>query len=264
LLLLLGAIDLGRVFFVKIAVANAAREGALMAAQEPASWSAGAACSSSNKVMCAVQRESDGAGVTIAPADVALACSGGCSNTYGNRVTVTVTGHFSLLTPIMSVFTGGQNVTFSESAEADIIAYPASLPFPTPAPTPTPTPSPTPTPTPAPTGAPTPTPAGPTPSPSPTPTPVPTCAPPTVGFTTSQQNKNKPVIFTSTSTPTTGLCAISYYRWEFGDGATSAGSLPSASHDYGRTGQGLTFNVTLTVTTPGGTYSIILPVGVQG
>lgn len=251
LLLLLAAIDLGRVFYVKIAVANSAREGAIMAAQDPSSWSSGAACSSSNKVMCAALRESTGSWVTITPSDVTLICHGACSSTYGNRAKVTVTGHFSLLTPLLSGFTGGQNITLQESAEADILAYPAGAGFPTPAPTPTPTPAPTPTPT---------GPPAPTPSPTPTPTPMPTCAPPSVNFTTSQQNKNAAVVFTSGSAPTTGSCAISYYRWDFGDGTTSAGSLPSASHDYGKANEGVTFNVTLTVTTPGGTYSITLPV----
>jgi PKD repeat protein len=92
---------------------------------------------------------------------------------------------------------------------------------------------------------------------------VPTCAPPSVAFTTSQQNKNKPVVFNSTSRPVTGACAITYYRWEFGDGTTGAGSLPSAEHDYGKAGEGRTFNVTLTVTTPSGTYFITLPVSTQ-
>jgi PKD repeat protein len=81
-----------------------------------------------------------------------------------------------------------------------------------------------------------------------------------VSFTTSQQNKNKPVNFTSTSSPTTGPCAISFWRWDFGDGSTSAGAVPTASHDYGSANSGSTYNVTLTVTYPDGTAFLISPV----
>jgi PKD repeat protein len=51
--------------------------------------------------------------------------------------------------------------------------------------------------------------------------------------------------------PTTGDCAIDYWRWDFGDNSTSAGNLPTVSHDYGSANKGKTFNVTLTVTVPG-------------
>src|SRR5262245_14173227 len=90
LLLLLAAVDLGRIFYARITVTNAAREGAMVASKEPSSFSAGAACSSSNKVTCAAIRETDGSYVTVAPADVAMSCTPGCAASYGNRVNVTV------------------------------------------------------------------------------------------------------------------------------------------------------------------------------
>ncbi len=244
LLLLLGAIDLGRLFYARITVANAAREAAMVAASTPTSYTAGAACSASNRVMCAATRESSGSFVTVAPADVVLACAPSCAKTNGNRVTVTVTGHFEVLTPIIWVFTGGPNVTFNQSATADIIVLPAAASGPTPAPTVAPTV--------APTGS-----IAPTPSPTVAPTPV--CSA-SVSFTYTQQNRNRPVVFTSTSTPTSGACAITYWRWEFGNGQWAAGNLPSTSHDYGSANQGKTFNVTLTVTTPGGTFSTTAPI----
>jgi Flp pilus assembly protein TadG len=89
MVLLLGAVDLGRLFYAKITVTNAAREGAMMAAKEPTSWSAGAACSSSNRIMCAALREPNGSWVTVASADVALACTPSCSKSYGTTVKVT-------------------------------------------------------------------------------------------------------------------------------------------------------------------------------
>lgn len=253
LVLLLGAIDLGRLFYAQITVTNAAREGAMVAAVTPGSFSAGAACNTStNAVTCAATREGQGGFVTVAATDVAMSCDASCSRTYGNTVTVTVTGHFQLLTPLMWIFTGGPNVTFDRSATADIIVTPGAAGVP---PTPTPSPSPTPTPTPDPSASPTESPSA-----SPTPTPSPTCPPPFVGFTTTQQNKNKPVNFTSTSSPTSGGCAISFWRWDFGDGTTAAGAVGTTSHDYGSANQGHSFNVTLTVTTPSGTHSYVATV----
>ncbi|MHB8891143.1 MAG: TadE/TadG family type IV pilus assembly protein [Candidatus Limnocylindrales bacterium] len=251
LLLLLGAVDLGRLFYARITVTNAAREGAMMAADSPTSWSAGGVCSSSNKVMCAALRESNGSWVTVAAADVSLTCSPSCAKSYGTTVNVTVTGHFSLLTPLLWVFTGGQNVTFQESAVADVVILPEAAGVPTPTPSPTPSPTAEPTPSPDPSASVEPSAA---PTAEPTPSPTPACPAPLVGFSTSQPADKAPVSFTSTSGPTTGTCAISYWRWEFGDLTTSAGNLPSTSHDYGSP-KGRTFNVTLTVTTPGGTYS---------
>ena len=57
--------------------------------------------------------------MTVAAADVALNCSPvGCAAPIGSNVTVTVTGHFRLVTPLLAMFTGGQNITFSSSATA--------------------------------------------------------------------------------------------------------------------------------------------------
>jgi PKD repeat protein len=105
----------------------------------------------------------------------------------------------------------------------------------------------------------TPTPT-PTPAPTPTPTPI-SCALPLANFTFTQQNRNRPVVFTSTSTPTTGPCAITYWRWDYGDGTTDAGNFPTASHAFPQ--QGTTYNVTLTVTNPAGVTFLIQPVTTQ-
>ena len=262
LLLLLGAVDLGRLFYARISVNNAAREGAMAAAQAPGSFSSGSPCGPSNVVMCAATREPRGSFVTVSPADVALSCSPSCAKTYGTTVRVTVTGHFQVLTPLIWVFTGGPDVSFDATADADVVVIPPA-PLATAAPTPSPTPTPTPSPDPSASSNPSASPV-PTASPAPTPSPTPACAPPVVGFNPTQQNKNSPVVFTSTSTPTSGSCAISYWRWEFGDGTTHAGDLPTASHDYGEEDEGKTFNVTLTVTTPGGTFSFVRAVKTAG
>ena len=253
---MLATIDLGRLFYSQITVTNSAREGVMEASINPTSYSSGSACSATtNRVMCAATNESRNSFVTIAPADVSLACTPSCTKAYGNRATLTVTGHFSLLTPLMSVFTGGSIVTLTAAATADIVITPtAAAATPTPASTPAPTPAPTPTPDPN--ATPTPDPA-PTPSPSPTPT----CPLPYSGSTYTQQNKNKPVVFTSTSSPTAGPCAISYWRWDWGDSTTDAGNLPSASHAYAQKGH--TYSVTLTVTNPGGVTTTVITVTTQ-
>jgi hypothetical protein len=172
-------------------------------------------------------------------------------------VTVSVAGQFSLITPFLAPFLGGQTITLRSASTADIVNVPIAAGVATPTPTATPVGA-TPTPTPVPA---TPTPVGATPTPVPTPTPTPTptpCPAPIVGFTTSQQNKNKPVDFSSTSSPTSGACAITYYRWAFGDGSTDAGSASSTSHMYAASGT--TYNVTLTVTYPSGTVSLVTAV----
>jgi Flp pilus assembly protein TadG len=254
LLLALAAIDLGRIFYSEITVTNAARAGAVEASYNPTSFTAGSACSATNRVMCAATKESTGSFVTVGTGDITLACAPSCATgaTPANRVTVTVIGHFTLVTPLLAVFTGGTNITLQSVAVADIVTLPAAAGV-TPTPTPTPTATPTPTPTATAVGA-TPTPTA---TATATPTPVP-CPTPFVNFTYSQQNKNKPVILTSTSTPTTGSCAISFWRWDFGDATTSAGAVPSVSHDF--PAQSTTYNVTLTVTYPNGTTFLVAPV----
>jgi Flp pilus assembly protein TadG len=224
LLLVLAALDLGRLFYSRITVYNAAREGAFIGAYYPTSFSSGSGCNaSSNKIMCAVTNETTNSFVTVAPSDVSRTCNPGCA--APGTVTVSVTGHFSLVTPLLGCSPAGRT---SRSAR------------------PTPTPTATPTPTPTAPGA--------TPTPTPTPTATPSCALPVPGFNYSQQNKNKPVVFTSISTPTSGTCAITFWRWEFGDGEVAAGNLASVSHDYNR--EKTTFSVRLTVTNPAGVASV--------
>jgi Flp pilus assembly protein TadG len=259
-LLSLAAIDLGRVFYSLITVTNAARAGAMEAAYHPDSWSSGSPCAATNRVMCAATRESTNSFVTVTTADVTMSCSTSCAKgaNPANRVTVSVAGQFSLITPFLAPFIGGQTITLRSASTADIVNVPAAGGVPTPTPTATPvgaTPTPTPVPaTPTPVGA-TPTPV-PTPTPTPAPTPTPTpCPAPIVGFTTSQQNKNKPVDFASTSSPTAGACAITFYRWAFGDGSTDASAASSTSHVYAASGT--TYSVTLTVTYPSGTVSLV-------
>ena len=168
LLIFAGTLDLGRVFYAQISLANAAREGAFQAARTPASFQAGQPCNTAtNLVVCRVLLESKDSFVAVQPADVAMACTpSACTKAVWNTVKVTVHGSFVLLTPLLSSLLGGQTLTLSGEATAQLDVFTAA---------PTPTPSPTPIPTPIPTATPTPAPSA-TASPSPSPTPA--CANP--------------------------------------------------------------------------------------
>lgn len=269
MLLVAGTIDLGRIFYSQVTVANAAREGAIEAAMKPTSWVNGGACNKdTNRVMCRVINEAKGSFVSIAPADVSLVCDPACTKAIGNEVTVTVKGHFSLLTPLMAVFTGGQNVTFASTATAQIATPPAggTASTPTPSPTPTPTPTPTPAPTATATAGPTATPTV-APTPTPTPTPTPCFAPkasftviPTGGFATKPSRPGTVFTFTDTSFNMTAGCSP-VWSWSFGDGSGTS-SLKNPTYVYAKQNTNPGFQVTLVVTNSLGnaTHSVFIRV----
>jgi Flp pilus assembly protein TadG len=132
LFLLLGALDLGRVFYTKIAVTDAAKEGALVASQKK----------TTSEIVAAVVSEAKGGFVEIDAANVTAAeCP---SNPDGTTppIPVTVEAPFHALTPFVAGVLGGDDVMIGATATARCRYTP---PFPgTPAPTPSPTPTPTP------------------------------------------------------------------------------------------------------------------------
>ena len=65
LVLILGAMDLGRVFYVKTVLTNAAREGANTLSRYPTDSTAGY-----NRTLAAIQAEGNSSGVTIADGEV--------------------------------------------------------------------------------------------------------------------------------------------------------------------------------------------------
>ena len=69
--LIAATLDLGRVFYSQITIANAAREGAMQAADTPTSFLANQACNkTTNKVMCRVVTRPRARSSSVAPADV--------------------------------------------------------------------------------------------------------------------------------------------------------------------------------------------------
>jgi PKD repeat protein len=122
LLFLAAALDLGRVFYANITLNNAAREGAFQAAVTPELYAAGQPCDqATNRVVCRVQNETVGSMVAIQPDDIDMTCNPGtCPEAAGATVTVTVGGDFRLVTPLLSIVFGGQDLRLTSSAVAQI------------------------------------------------------------------------------------------------------------------------------------------------
>jgi Flp pilus assembly protein TadG len=115
-------LDLGRVFYANISLNNAAREGAMQAAADHATFVQDGPCDPvNNNIVCRVQIESKGSAVTIASTDITRTCSiAGCPRAAGSTTTVTVRGTFQLVTPLLSVVFGGQTLHLTSSATAQI------------------------------------------------------------------------------------------------------------------------------------------------
>jgi PKD repeat protein len=139
LILIASALDLGRLFYSQISVNDAAREAVLEASQRPTSFIPNTACTSANKesnrIMCRATNEAQGSFVTVSPTDVSVACSTSpcpAIPTLGQTVSVTVVGHFRLITPLLAVFFGGQDTTFASTASAQLLATPPAVTIPGP------------------------------------------------------------------------------------------------------------------------------------
>lgn len=193
LVLLLMAVDFGRLFTTYVSVNNAAREGAFYAAEhakdtpfDPTAYSDASRAAARREVNVQGQ---GGEGtlsfsgptchVAGAPAST-LNCDAAAasSSAVGHQVSFEVARPFSLLTPFVGDLFGG-SLDLRATATAPVLS-PATVTILAPGETPTPQPTasatPAPTPTPDPGATPTPTPdPGATPTPTPSPTPTPTC-----------------------------------------------------------------------------------------
>ncbi len=248
LVLLSAAIDLGRLAYARIAVENAAREGAFQASVTPTSFTAGQPCPpvnplsgepDTNLVICRALLEVQGSVVSLSPSDITLACSPSCDAGIGNTVTVNVSSTFRLLTPFMAAFFGGYSVNFGSSATMQIETLPdppATYSPPSPSPSVDPSES---------------------PSPEPSPSVDPGCNAPSAGFTyttedgTGSSTGNKsPVAMTVVDTSTaSGPCPISSWTWDWGDGTITYGQVQDQPHFFYNPGPAAnkSFSVTLVV-----------------
>lgn len=240
MLFFVAVLDLGRMSGAQIAVTNAAREGAFQAAKTPTDFTKLSGCpadGATNRVYCRVKLESSG-GVTILPGDVTVVCSHPtCATGIGSTVTVSVDGHFQLFTPLMGVFFGGQDVTFTASSTQQRETLPVSGASATPTASPSPSASPS---------------AAPSASASVAPSTAP-CTLPSAGFTytTSPKSDKAPVSLLVTDTSTSIACGMSSWFWDFGDNTTSTVQSPTSGgpHVYRVKG---TYTITLIVTNAAG------------
>jgi PKD repeat protein len=197
LLLLLMAIDFGRLFFSYVQINNAAREGAAYAAANPTDLS-GITTYARQETDAQSQRGEGTLAVSAACADpsgVAIACvdaTGGAG--AGNRITVTVKEPFSFLTPLINtVF--GNNLDMSASATAAVLGLAPGA------------------------GASAP----------------PGCPSPSAAFTVTVSGLTVN-LDASASSPLTGACAIAGFNWDMGDGLGAPIVGQTTSYTYGSSG----------------------------
>ena len=279
LLLLAAAIDLGRLFYSQITIANAAREGALAAAQEPTKFQPGFDCDathgpSSNRITCAIQKETKSSALSVPAGRISMSCDGtpvitpsdvtaNCVGSMDHTIAITVTGQFSLVTPLLSMFTGGQTIDLSSTATS----VPRELP-PTPPPAPSATASPSPSPSSSPSADPSASPSvAPSDSPSPSSSIAPSASPsggqclaPIADFAWSPASPSKKsnITFLDHSINMNVPSCSLHWTWSFGDG--SGGSLvQNPVYAYQFRG---TYTVTLLVTNSAGSNQRVQSVSV--
>jgi TadE-like protein/PKD domain-containing protein len=242
-------LDLGRLAAAQLSVANAAKEGAFQASTTPSDFNPSNPCPStgdSNLVLCRVQLELKGSGISVNPSDISITCSQtGCPTGMGSRVTVSVTGRFQLLTPVLSPFFGGTNVAFTRSStvQRETLPAPATLPPITTTTTSSTTTSTSTSTTTTSTGTATTT--------TSTTSTSSACTIPSAGFTyeTLPKSGQSPVVMSVVDTTTSPACAITSWFWDWGDGSTSMLKDPTP-HTYLVKGK---YYVTLRVANAAGT-----------
>jgi hypothetical protein len=215
MLLLLMAIDFGRIFFSYIQITNAAREGAAYAALSPTDTAG---------ILAAATKETDaqgqngesaiqiGAPVCTAPSGTVIACSTAkdSGTGQGNTITVTVREQFSFLTPLINTF-WQNSFQMGAAATATVFGYVATG------------------------GG---TPPGP-------------CALPSASFVYIADSTLQIYADPSASLPKSpDPCAISGYTWTWGDGNDEVGSATGNFHTFSGAG---TYIVRLDVSNQGGT-----------
>ena len=107
LLILMGLLDLGRLFYFEVAITNAAREGARYGAAHP------------EKTKAQIIEQAKNEASPISPLDVEVNCQ---AITSGNNRKVKVDYQFALITPIMQGIVGNQ-ITLSATSSMPTSNY---------------------------------------------------------------------------------------------------------------------------------------------
>lgn len=120
-ILLMGVLDLGRLFFTLVALRNAAGEGAVYAALNPVCRTAadGAACADPNNAAYRALHESPSGLVNWQSATVSVVRPQGASP--GDPITVTISYNYTVLTPFVNVLIGGSNLPLNVLATQNIL-----------------------------------------------------------------------------------------------------------------------------------------------
>jgi len=283
LLIMVMALDFGRVFLGWVNVNNMARIGANFAALNPTAWQGAGDPVVQAKYREVMTNDARANGCTLPNPLPPPSFPDAAPNTYelGSRAQVTITCQFGLLTPLVGNIVGNPLPVTASAIfpirSGSVAGVPVGTTPPTPTAAPTASPSPTPSPTPTPTASPTPTATLPGATPGPTPTPTPTLPPidyvasfygtPTeTGYDATSRigphsqgggagstqvvvawNGNVPIAWTNTSTGGYTSCS-----WSFGSGSspTTRTLCAGGSSTYSQIG---TYTVTLTLNGPGGT-----------
>ncbi len=124
LILLMGILDLGRLFYFLVALRNAAGEGAIYAAINPSCQTAadGPACADPDNVEYRVKHESPSGLVSWEQATVAVETP--ANATEGDPITVTVTYNYTLLTPFVQALVNGGVLPLRVVARQNILTEP--------------------------------------------------------------------------------------------------------------------------------------------
>jgi len=213
LLLLLFALDFGRLFFSYVQVTNAAREGAAYAAGNPTDPT-GISAAAAREV--STQGQAGEGALTVAPTcydvvGIPIDCSAAAAGSgSGNTITVVASEAFTFMTPMINGFLGG-GLNVSASASSAVLQLAAS--------------------------------GGSAPS---------TCqALPNPSFTVNVTGLTVS-LDASASTPTGGQCAIASYDWDMGTGTDPVPPVTGKTATYTYAAGG-TYTITLTVGNPAGT-----------
>lgn len=188
LLVLLMALDFGRVYMGWVSLHNSARIAANYAAQNPTSWTGAGNSVRMNEYQTLVGNDIAQINCdTTTPFPVPVFPAGTAA---GGVASVTLTCNFTLITPLIGNILG-QSVPVSATAvypiRSGIVPGASTVPVvPAVSPSPSPTPTPSPSPSPSPGVSPDPSPD---PSPSPTPTPSPVCTVPNLNNTRQAQRE---------------------------------------------------------------------------
>ncbi len=115
--LLAGIIDLGRAYFAKIAITDAAAEGAMFASVNP--WCV-YTCADPNNVRFRVRHASESPLVDWERVDAAVSPLDMSQNVSGTPVTVTVEYNFPLITPFIATIVG-QDTLYIRATAVQIV-----------------------------------------------------------------------------------------------------------------------------------------------